>query len=162
MKIYLSKYWRQNSLFILCLMILLIVALVFFCFWSNDREDYIMVLCTSWFVLILGCILICSQKFLTYAIVEKHEIHSYSLFSKKLCTITTTSPIYYAVFSSPQGMLSTNRFIVLSNEPFEYQATYGVAKVRFIQHYNMAKQIVLPYNEQTIPILNLDAWYKIC
>lgn len=82
-------------------------------------------------------------------------------FQKKLCTITTTNPTYYAVFTSPQGMLSTDRFIVLSNEPFEYQTTYGVAKVRFIQHYNMAKQIVIPYNEQTIPILNLDAWHKI-
>lgn len=140
MKIYLSKYWRQNSLFILCLMILLIGALVFFCIWSNDREDYIMVLCAAWCVFILGCILVCSKRFLTYAIVEKHEIHSYSFFSKKLCT---------------------KRFIVLSNEPFEYQATYGAAKVRFIQHYNMAKQMVLPYNEQTIPILNLDAWQKM-
>ena len=160
MKIYLSKYWRINSLVNFCVMIFIIVGTVLFFVWSNDSEDYIMVLAASLYVLILGCILVGSKRFHTYVIVEKHEIYSYSLFSKKLCTITTTNPIYYAVFTTPQG-LNTSKFIALSNEPFEYQTTYGVAKVRFIQHYNMEKIIVLPYNIQTIPILNLDEWHKI-
>ena len=161
MKIYLSKYWRQSSLFILCMMMLLVVGSVAFCIWGNDREDYIFVLCVAWFVLILGCILLCSKRFLTYAIVEKYQIHSYSLLSRKLCTITSTKPTYYAVFTSPQGAMTQNEFIVISNESFEYQATYGIAKVRFIQHYNMAKQIVLPLNDQVAPLLNLDDWHKI-
>lgn len=161
MKIYLSKYWRQNALFIFCLMILLIVASVFFCVWSNDREDYIIVLCVAWCVLILGCILVCSKRFLTYVIFKNYEIHSYSYFSKKLCTITTTNPIYYKIFTTPQGLLNKNEYIVLSNELFEYKETYGFAKVRFIQHYNMSKQIILPYNEQTIQFLDLDSWHKI-
>lgn len=120
MKIYLSKYWIQSSLFIICLMLFLIVGSVLFCVWSNDREDYIMVLCAAWFVLMLGCVLLCSKRFLTYATIEKHEIHSYSLFSKKLCTLTTTNQIYYAIFTTPQGVLSKNKFIALSNEMFEY------------------------------------------
>lgn len=160
MKIYLSKYWRCGSLFFLCLLLLSIVSTVCFCVWSNDREDYIVVLCSLWVVSVLGGVLICSKRFLTYVIVENNEIQSFSLFSKKLCSITTATPIYYAVFDSPQGMQCA-RFIALSNEPFEYRATYGVAKVRFIQHYNMAKQIVMPYNEQTISILNLDTWYNV-
>ncbi len=160
MKIYLSKYWRQSSLFILCLMVLIVIGVVFFCLWSRDREDYIMVLCGAWFEFVLGCILLCSKRFLTYAVVERHQIHSYSLFSKKLCTINTAAPVYYALFSSPQGAFGIGRFIVISNAPFVYQATYGRAKVRFIQHYNMAKQIVLPFNDQVAPLLNLDAWHK--
>lgn len=142
-------------------MILLIFASVFFCVWSNDREYYIIVLCVAWYVLILGCILVCSKRFLTYVTFKNYEIHSYSFFSKELCTITTTNPIYYKIFTTPQGLLNKNEYIVLSNEQFEYQETYGFAKVRFIQHYNMSKQIILPYNEQTIQFLDLDSWYKI-
>lgn len=160
MKIYLSKYWRRSSLFILCLIMLLVVGLVFFCIWSNDRENYIMVLCVAWFVFILACILLCSKRFLTYAIIENHQIHSYSLFSKKLCTIITTKPTYYAFFSSSQGV-SNKKFIVISNAPFEYQATYGTAKVKFIQHYDMAKQVVLPFNYQVAQQLNIDDWHNV-
>ena len=148
-------------MFILCLMIFLIAATVFFCAWSRDREDYIMVLCVTWWVFILACILVCSKRFLTYVIVEKDEIHSYSFFSRELCTVTTANPTYYAVFTTPQGMLSTKKFVALSNEPFEYQVTYGVAKVRFIQHYNMKKQIVLPYDDEVISLLNFDDFHKI-
>lgn len=160
MKIYLSKYWRKSSLFILCLMVLLVIGLIFFCVWSNNREDYIMFLCVGWFVFILGCILLCSKRFLTYAIMEKDQIHSYSFFSTKLCTIKTAAPTYYALFSSPQGT-SNKKFIVISNVPFVYQDTYGVAKVRFIQHYNMAEQIVLPFDEQVKPLLNLGEWHRV-
>ena len=161
MKIYLSKYWRQSSLCVLCLIIVLVVGLLLFRIWSNSEEDYIMVICVTWFVLVLGCILFCSKRFLTYAIIEKHQIHAYSFFSKELCTIRTTDPIYYALFTTPQGVKSQSEFIALSNEPFEYQATYGIAKVRFIQHYNLAKQIVLPYNDQVAPLLNLENWHKM-
>ena len=105
--------------------------------------------------------MVCSKRFLTYVTFKNYEIHSYSFFSKELCTITTTNPIYYKIFTTPQGLLNKNEYIVLSNEQFEYQETYGFAKVRFIQHYNMSKQIILPYNEQTIQFLDLDSWYKI-
>ena len=72
MKIYLSKYWRINSLVNFCVMIFIIVGTVLFCVWSNDSEDYIMVLAASLYVLILGCILVGSKRFHTYVIVEKH------------------------------------------------------------------------------------------
>lgn len=45
--------------------------------------------------------------------------------------------------------------------PFEYQKTYGIAKVRFLQHYDMAKQIVLPYDNQTIKLLDIQKWHKV-
>ena len=52
-------------------------------------------------------------------------------------------------------------FIAISNSPFEYQETYGIAKVRFLQHYDMAKQIVLPYDNQTIKLLDIQKWHKV-
>lgn len=161
MKIYLSKYWRQSSILSFCVIIFLVVGLAAFCIWSNDKEDYIMVLCVALYVLILGCILLGSKRFLTYAIIEKKQIHSYSFFSRELCVISTEKPVYYSIFNSPQGG-KTARFIAVSNELFEYRDTYGFAKVRFIQHYDMHKQIVLPYNDQVMRLLDFDNWHRIC
>lgn len=161
MKIYLSKYWRQSSILSFCVIIFSVAGLIAFCIWSNDKEDYIMVLCVAVYVLMLGGILLGSKRFLTYAIIEKNQIHSYSFFSKKLCVISTEKPVYYAIFSTPQGGRIA-KFIVISNELFEYRDTYGFAKVRFIQHYDMAKQVVLPYNDQVIRLLDFDDWQRIC
>lgn len=124
MKIYLSKYWRQSGIFNFCFMIFLVAGLIAFCIWSNDKEDYIMVLCVSVYVLILGCMLLGSKRFLTYSIIEKNQIHSYSFFSKELCVISTEKPVYYAIFNTPQGGRIA-KFIVISNELFEYRDTYG-------------------------------------
>lgn len=153
MKIYISKYWRQSGILSFCVLIFLVVGLIVFCIWSNDKEDYIMVLCVAVYVLILGGILFGSKRFLTYAIIF--------IFSKKLCVISTEKPVYYAIFSTPQGGRIA-KFIVISNELFEYRDTYGFAKVRFIQHYDMAKQVVLPYNDQVIRLLDFDDWQRIC
>lgn len=161
MKIYLSDYWRKNSLFNLCLIILIIVGTVIFCAWSRDSEDYIMIICSAWFVLVLSSILLCSKRFLTYIIVGTNQVHSYSIFNKRLCTVDTTTPTYYAIFKTSQGFLCVKQFIALSNKPFQYQPVYGISRVRFIQHYNMKVQIVLPYNEKTIPLLKLEEWHNV-
>lgn len=161
MKIYLSKYWRQSSILSFCVIIFSVAGLIAFCIWSNDKEDYIMVLCVAVYVLMLGGILLGSKRFLTYAIIEENKIHSYSFFSKELCVISTEKPVYYAIFNTPQGGRIA-KFIVIYNELFEYRDTYGFAKVRFIQHYDMAKQVVLPYNDQVIRLLDFDDWHRIC
>lgn len=120
-----------------------------------------MVLCVAMYVLMLGGILLGSKRFLTYVIIEKDQIHSYSFFSKELCVISTKKPVYYAIFNTPQGG-KIAKFIVISNELFEYRDTYGFAKIRFIQHYDMSKQVVLPYNDQVIRLLDFDDWHRIC
>lgn len=162
MKIYLSKYWRQSSLFNLCMLILFAIVLIVFCIWYYEEDGGIVVVFfLSLGILSFGGILLGSKRFLTYAVVENHQIHSYSVFSKKLCTVTTSLPTYYKIFSTPQGM-NTAKFIVISNEPFEYRETYSFAKVRFIQHYDTAKQIVLPLNDEVVKLLNLlEEWHKV-
>ena len=102
MKIYLSKCWRQSYCVELGLIIFLVVFLVIFCIWSHDREDYIMILLVLFQILVLVGLLFASKRTATYAIIEPDEIHSYSFFSKKLCTVvTTTKPVYYAIFKTP-------------------------------------------------------------
>ena len=166
MKIYLSKCWRQSYCVELGLIIFLVVFLVIFCIWSHDREDYIMILLVLFQILVLVGLLFASKRTVTYAIIEPDEIHSYSFFSKKLCTVvTTTKPVYYAIFKTPVEGTWRDQFIALSNEPFEYRDIYvymrGMHRARFIMSYDMAKQVILPYNEQTILLLHTELWERV-
>lgn len=160
MKIHLSNYWRQTGYLILGLIVFIILGTIVFCIWSNDREDYIFVLCSAYFILVLTGIFLCSKRFLTYIIIDDKAIKSFSFFSRELCSVSTKMKIYYTIFSTPQGV-NRAEFIAISNEPFSYQETYGFAKVRFIQHYDISKQIVLPYNSQVLQLLDIDKWERI-
>lgn len=150
MRIDLSKKWQQSRLFLLCLIAVISVGTAVFCIWSSSKEDYIMCICAAWFVLVAACLVIFSRRLCTYAVIEESHIQSFSAASQKLCTISTADAVYYVIFTSPEGSVHGKEFIAISNSPFEYQKTYGIAKVRFLQHYDIAKQIVLPYDNQTI------------
>ena len=166
MKIYLSKYWRQSYFSYLVTIICIVVFVVVFCIWSHDREDYIMILgALPWILTEVGP-LVAAKRTATYAIIEPDEIHSYSFFSKKLCTVaTTTKPVYYVIFKTPVAGVWRDQFIALSNEPFEYRDIYvymrGMYRARFIMSYDMAKQVILPYNEQTILLLHTELWERV-
>lgn len=161
MRIDLSKKWQQSRLFLLCLIAVISVGTAVFCIWSNSKEDYIMCLCAAWFILAAACLLFFSRRLCTYAVIEEDHIQSFSAASQKLCTISTADAVYYTIFTSPEGSAHGKEFIAISNSPFEYQETYGIAKVRFLQHYDMAKQIVLPYDNQTIKLLDIQKWHKV-
>ncbi len=161
MRIDLSKKWQQSRLFLLCLIAVISVGTAVFCIWSNSKEDYIMCLCAAWCILVATCLLFFSRRLCTYAIIEEDHIQSFSVASQKLCTISTADAVYYTIFVSPGGAACCEEFIAISNSPFEYQKTYGIAKVRFLQHYDMAKQIVLPYDNQTIKLLDIQKWHKV-
>ena len=163
MKIYLSKYWRQSYFSYLVTIICIVVFVVVFCIWSHDREDYIMILLVLFQILVLVGLLFASKRTATYAIIEPDEIHSYSFFSKKLCTVvTTTKPVYYAIFKTPVEGRWRDQFIALSNEYRDiYVYMRGMYRARFIMSYDMAKQVILPYNEQTILLLHTELWERV-
>ena len=164
MKIYLSDYWRKSSLFNLCSMIFIIISSIFFYFyyWSGDGEDYLIFVLESPGLIALSLVLLNSLRFLRYVIIEEHLFHGYSFFNKKLCTLDTAMPTYYAIFKTTQGFLCVKQFIVLSNESFIFQDNISnMFKKRFIARYDLKKQIVLPYDEQTIPLLNIEGWHKV-
>lgn len=161
MRIDLSKKWQQSRSLLLSLIAVISVGTAVFCIWSSSKEDYIMCICAAWFVLVAACLVIFSRRLCTYAVIEESHIQSFLPTSQILCTISTTAAVYYAIFTSPEGSAHGKEFIAISNSPFEYQETYGIAKVRFLQHYDMAKQIVLPYDNQTIKLLDIQKWHKV-
>ena len=161
MKIILSRYWRKSVYFITIVMLALILSTAIFCLWSRDQEDVLLISLVAVYILIESYLLNCSKRFLTYVLAEDHTFTSFSFFHRYLCTVDTNHPVYYAVFQTPESMYGFQEFIALSNEPFVYQPTYGISKKSFIYHYDMKKQIVLPYREETFSILHLTEWRRI-
>ena len=161
MRIDLSKKWQQSRSLLLSLIAVISIGTAVFCIWSSNKEDYIMCICAAWFVLVAACLVIFSRRLCTYAVIEESHIQSFLPTSQILCTISTTDAVYYAIFTSPEGSAHGKEFIAISNSPFEYQETYGIAKVRFLQHYDMAKQIVLPFDDQTFKLLDIQKWHNV-
>lgn len=161
LKIYLSFYWRRSFFALIAFFAVIVIGTVIFCLWSRNREDYVFVLCSLCFIIVGLVAVFCSKRFLTYALCNNQQICSFSFFNKKLCTVETEKPVYYAVFKTPKAYRSVEQFIALSNEPFLYQDTYGKAKVRFIKHYDMQKVVLLPYNSEVGQYLTLDKWNDI-
>ena len=87
--------------------------------------------------------------------IEDNVIRS-RLSGKVACEVFTDQDVYYAIFESDlfQGVRSKGTYIILSNEPFEKDRVIGKKGVR----YDTSKQIVLPYNEKTMPLLPVEYW----
>lgn len=87
--------------------------------------------------------------------IEENVIQS-RLFGKMECEVCTDRDVYYTVFESDlfQGVRSRGTYIILSNESFEKDQVIGKKGVR----YDTSKQIVLPYNEKTMPLLPVEYW----
>ena len=90
--------------------------------------------------------------------IEDNVIRS-RLSGKVACEVFTDQDVYYAIFESDlfQGVRSKGTYIILSNEPFEKDRVIGKKGVR----YDTSKQIVLPYNEKTMPLLPVENWQAV-
>ena len=96
----------------------------------------------------------CRKKLATIRI-EDNVIRSW-LSRKVECEVCTDGDVYYAIFDSDlfQGVRSKGTYIILSNDPFAKDQVIGKKGVR----YDTSKQIVLPYNEKTMPLLPVEYW----
>ena len=90
--------------------------------------------------------------------IEENVIRS-CLNRKVACEVCTDRDVYYTVFESDlfQGVRSRGTYILLSNEPFEKDRVTGKKGVR----YDTSRQIVLPYNEKTMPLLSVEYWQSM-
>lgn len=79
---------------------------------------------------------------------------------RELCRIDLRQTVYYARFTTLASGCGKIPLIAISNEPFVYADYLGniITRRRFIQGYDWKKVILMPYDERTKPLLDLDAW----
>lgn len=169
MKIRLAKYLWVNLYFCLC------ISIVYYVYIGNlfmneqfHNADESLVLKTG--MLMFGalpvlCFLVPHWRGFTILKIQAESVHSY-LFGLRKCTIDTNNQVYYTIFEANIEKLrgGTGKYIVISNEPFVYKDSptpefWSFKKHSvFIEHYDMSKQIILPYTERTKDLISVEKW----
>ena len=68
--------------------------------------------------------------------------------------------VYYVVFTANEGKYQKRDYIMISNSPFVYPPKTKIQK-SVISSYNMKAQIVLPFEETTKTLMNVEKWQSI-
>ena len=164
MKIYLSSYWRKSNLFV-CVMIIFITIMSIYLLITGNSDDYKWIaLFTGFYIGFFLFFLLKSYRFITYVKIFENGIESY-LFNKKLGKVDYDKAIYYVIFQAKENTTTTKKYIAISNGIFEYfnvsVRLFPWDKKPFLGSYNVKKQIVMPYDEKTIPLLPIEEWHLI-
>lgn len=158
MKIYLSSYWRKNSIFMVALTVIDVVVIAAFCIYY---EDYISIIVALLYIILFSCLQVSTLKLLDYVEVKNNQFVMRSVSGRRRCTINSNSLIYYQIVLLIEGTFSKTDFIVLSNQAFpRYQKGKGLAKV--CKEVNaQGNQIIMPYNKMSKELFNLKNWHRI-
>lgn len=145
MKIYLSKYWNNNLIFMLAMIALIIVCTVIFCVLLPDEENYILVILIALFEALLCFVLSLMLKLVRYVDEEDKFLVMYSFAGKKQAFIDVNAKTYFKVFRLVEGSFSTRDFVVISNSYIDLpKEVKGLAELCKLVDKNK-KQIILPY-----------------
>ena len=156
MKIYLSKYWNNNSIFMLVMIALIIICTVIFCALMPDEENYILVILVALFGALQCFLLSLSLKLVRYVAVEDNFLVMYSFAGKRLSSIDLNSKTYFKIFHLLEGVFSARDFLVISNSYIDLpKKVKGLAELCKLVDANK-DQIILPYDNPYIERLKSE------
>ena len=163
MRIYLSNYWRKSLTFGVIIIFTLVIATIIFCAWSHDDEDYILVICSIFYISVFFYLTAISTKLARYVAKENNQFVMYSLGGKKLSSLNYESDVYYEILPLVEGMYSTRNYIVISNFSFvsyRKRRVTGLSKICKLIDEN-GNQIIMPYSEQASILPDNSRWHEI-
>lgn len=164
MKIYLSNYWKANFIFSTVIVVIITIATTAFCIWSHDAEDYIMVICASFFVFLFCYLISISIKLVRYVVKDSQQLIMRSFRGEDIASLSLEKDVYYEVLSLIEGTHSKKDFIVLSNMPFKsYRSSHltGLAEICKAIDKN-GNQIIMSYkNKFAANLFDVSSWRKI-
>ncbi len=164
MTVYLSNYWRKNKTINYILTFVYIVLGVLFIWWNKFEsvEIFLMdIICISFPIVVIIYIQGTTVRTLMKKVLfTKDEITLISS-KNKILTVNLNEKVYYEILCLKVAVYSSQKFIVLSNNPFEPLIKYkGLAEAcKCLDKTNI--QVIAPYNEKTIPWLKMDNWIRI-
>ncbi len=161
MKIYLSQVWRVRAISGFILLVICLVGPILYNAYTkpNIADRYYLPVFGFLLALVPAWGLQRDIRRLTHVIPEEHQFTSYSVFNKKLYTLDLTKPVYYGIFNARQDLFYFNDFIALSNERFKFENDKDWRA--FIVRYDLRALLVMPYNDKTKPLLQLEKWERI-
>lgn len=159
MTIYLTNHWRMNKILNFILIFIYIVLGLFFCCnFESIKVLFMDIICVSFPLVVIIYI----QRTTVRTLMKKVEFTKgkITLISSKNknVTIELNKVVYYEILQLRVGVYKSERFIVISNAPFESLNKYkGLAELcKQLDKSNI--QAIVPYNEETTPWLDIDDW----
>lgn len=163
MRIYLSNYWKKNCVFSIVIIIMMVIAVIMFCIWSYDDEDYILIAGILFFIILFSYLTVVLLKLVRHVIKENNQFVMYSFDGKKLSSLNFESDIYYELLPLIEGIYSTQNYIVISNLSFSSYRKKGFTKLAQICRAidQNGNQIIIPYSEQVYNLVDMSRWHRI-
>ena len=159
MTIYLTNHWRMNKILnFIFIFIYIVFGLFFCCNFESIKVLFMDIICVSFPLVVIIYI----QRTTVRTLMKKVEFTKgkITLISSKNknVTIELNKVVYYEILQLRVGMYKSERFIVISNTPFESLNKYkGLAELcKQLDKSNI--QAIVPYNEETTPWLDIDDW----
>lgn len=138
------------SIIILSLMFWLLFA------FDNSVTEIVVLICICGAM--LGCVVLTlylSRRMFIRFRIDDESICSL-MFGRVLCKICRKEVGYYIRIKQYERYGHSTEFIILSNEPFDYQMSNR--QMRILGGYDTKKQIAIPINDKTLPHLSLHSW----
>ena len=169
MKVYFSKARRNACLVCSVLTLVWIVVLLIWMkrgvFPIPDEPGYARLLPIAVFVL-WSCLpaAVCwgtEWRYLCYMKIEGKKVSSYNVAGQEQCVVYLDQPFYYTWLMAVNHAPGAN-YIVLSHKPIDREKLYtkGI-RGQTVWCYSTGWVVVIPYNEKTIPLLDLSQGTKI-
>lgn len=156
MKIKVSKYWWKNLYIMTSLWIIIEFVLIYLMIESMREDRIILVsLMVIYTIICIYASFLPPKVFFMTIEMQGKIIKSY-LWGKSKCEISVEQTIYYTIFKARESMFTMREYIVLSNEMF-----YLKSKNRegyFLGNFECKKQVIIPYNEKTKHLLEIEKW----
>ena len=156
MKVYVSKYMRVSAFFMWFLAALALMYFVVFHIKHAAPGEILWLLVIiggAGIILLITIPLFTWKELLCVKVFDDRFISFF--FGKKLCVLSKEEPIYYVTFKMLEGAWSgTKEFILISND----ELPQFDGEVPLIYQQDVARQIVLPLNADTIPYMDFDKW----
>ncbi len=160
MEIIVSPYWNK-TLKILIILNVFLVGFFFVVMQDNSIEGLVIM---GGYVLLIALIstwvLYMMRRLLTKVVATDLFFQSF-LLGKRQCSVDRNEKIYYIVFKAPEGVYSRQEFILISNHYFKCKFETKWYSKRILSSYDMKKQILIPYNNQTSMLFGLNDWENV-
>lgn len=140
----------------LAMIAFIIVCTVSFCVLLPDKENYILVILSSTFVVLQCFLLSLMLKLVRYVVMEDNFLVMYSFAGKKQAFVDGNSKTYFKIFHLIEGSFSTRDFVVISNSYIDLpKEVKGLAELCKLVDKNKG-QIILPYDNPYMEILKSE------
>ena len=155
MKIYLSKSWVNA---IIVVWVVFIVGNLILLYPRIIKGTYGFLLFLSLlFAMEWLLITFLLRKYFSYVVVNDNIYQSYFL-KQQLCQINGNQKIYYALIKTYENSREIKPYIVLSEQKFQLPENTRKLEHGFLTTYDWKKLILLPYNDQTVQLIDVSMW----